>query len=678
MVKVLVIEQYDTVHYRGIDYQVQAVSGEKVVLRSLRDGRTLKTTLGDLLANVTSSSRDSLFFNERILDTLLDEDARAARFWYGHVMEVESGVNPNLPDSARANPQYSMDQTLSQRIQTKLLELKGIGIEISAPTLRRKIYAYRAQGITGLIDARKQRRRSTTGRIPGEIVAIAEELIGSQTMASTRGKSYMMDVIADEAASRGITAPLPSRATIYRLLDQLGQKRHTFDSAMTRRTTANSKPTGHRVRLARFPGENMEIDSTPLDVMAILPDGEIARVELTALIDIATRSLCAWVIKPRGTKAVDAVELLARTMTPMPLLPGADIRMAMAQSILANAILFPESEKDNSLSAKPVIKPQSLTVDRGKVFISETFLRACARLNVQVIKASPYTPTDKPHIERSFASINSLFTQYLPGYVGKNPAYKGKDPTAEAILTLDQIRALFDYWVISIYQNRPHGGLSIPLMPRKLLSPNQMYAALAVTYPQVAVAFTKDDYVGLLPMKPRTIKRDGITLNGLRYDSPVLNPFREVKSGQRSLQGKWEVRHDPYDLTRIWLRVPNQDSFLEVEWVYAEYINMSFSIDTLQAAKSMLDQKEPAQSDLLAAIKKIQVDALAADNSVKSAKRTKTKRVSLNESKEASKARPTNPEDVGSSATQSGDSVGESGLQPVEPYPVVRSENSWW
>ena len=205
-----------------------------------------------------------------------------------------------------------------------------------------------------------------------------------------------------------------------------------------------------------------------------------------------------------------------------------------------------------------------------------------------------------------FATINSLFTQYLPGYVGKNPAFKGKDPTKEPLLTLDQVRALFDHWVVCIYQNRPHDGLRLPLMPRKLLSPNEMYVALAEVYPQEAVTFTRDDYVGLMPMTWRTIKRDGITLEGLRYDSPALNPFRSVKSGNKTANGKWEIRYDPNDLTRIWLRVPDESSFGEVTWVYADLLDESFGIEMLQAARKELDQREPKQVDLLLLIQEMQ------------------------------------------------------------------------
>jgi hypothetical protein len=41
---------------------------------------------------------------------------------------------------------------------------------------------------------------------------------------------------------------------------------------------------------------------------------------------------------------------------------------------------------------------------------------------------------------------------------------------------------------------------------------------------------------------------------GLRtYDSGELNPYRRQHSGIDARNGRWEVRYDPYDISRIWI-----------------------------------------------------------------------------------------------------------------------------
>jgi putative transposase len=102
---------------------------------------------------------------------------------------------------------------------------------------------------------------------------------------------------------------VPSRRTLYRLFAKLSHARHTTGSARTRRSLAN-RPDGPFGELpALAPGEVMQIDSTPLDVLVRLDDGVAGKVELTGMIDVATRTVTAAVLRPT-TKSVDASVLL--------------------------------------------------------------------------------------------------------------------------------------------------------------------------------------------------------------------------------------------------------------------------------------------------------------------------------------------------------------------------------
>src|SRR5206468_8797922 len=93
----------------------------------------------------------------------------------------------------------------------------------------------------------------------------------------------------------------------------------------------------------------------------------------------------------------------------------------------------------------------------GKVFVGSTLLNACERLQISVTKAAPRTPTDKPHIERMFAAINSGFTQYLAGYVGPNVFHRGTSPHEEAVWTLAEVQNLLDLWMAPRRDKRTSG-----------------------------------------------------------------------------------------------------------------------------------------------------------------------------------------------------------------------------
>lgn len=52
------------------------------------------------------------------------------------------------------------------------------------------------------------------------------------------------------------------------------------------------------------PGEQVQIDPTPLDVLVRLDGGIIDRPELTIMLDVATRSIISAVLRPGTTKSV--------------------------------------------------------------------------------------------------------------------------------------------------------------------------------------------------------------------------------------------------------------------------------------------------------------------------------------------------------------------------------------
>ena len=105
-------------------------------------------------------------------------------------------------------------------------------------------------------------------------------------------------------------------------------------------------------------------------------------------------------------------------------------------------------------AARPVIVPETIITDRGSVFVSATFVRACARLGISVEPARPRTPTDKGIVERSFRSINTLFSQHVAGYLGPNVTRRGCDDATAARWSLAQLQELFDEWVLTASTDR--------------------------------------------------------------------------------------------------------------------------------------------------------------------------------------------------------------------------------
>jgi transposase InsO family protein len=184
---------------------------------------------------------------------------------------------------------------------------------------------------------------------------------------------------------------MPSPATFYRLVAALSAGRHTVGSARTRRSLAK-QPEGPfgSVTTAR-PGEWTEIDSTPLDVRVVLDDGTVDQVELTGLVDDATRTIAAAVLRP-STKVVDAALLLARALTPEPMRRGWADALRLTRSVLPYQSLTGIDERLEHAAARPVIVPETIVCDHGKAYLSVTFRAACRSLGISLALAHPGHP----------------------------------------------------------------------------------------------------------------------------------------------------------------------------------------------------------------------------------------------------------------------------------------------
>lgn len=95
-------------------------------------------------------------------------------------------------------------------------------------------------------------------------------MIDAETGTSTGTRSRAirrMRELLDEQHGPGVVE-LPSKTTLYRLLEVLSSGRHTFSSAVTRRQMANKPDRAYTATTAARPGEQVQLDATPLDVMA--------------------------------------------------------------------------------------------------------------------------------------------------------------------------------------------------------------------------------------------------------------------------------------------------------------------------------------------------------------------------------------------------------------------------
>jgi transposase InsO family protein len=542
---------------------------------------------------------------EGLLEGLPADVTEQARWWERHMAEVVSGLPADAGPNAVPRLEYDPAVTsLRQREIAKAAELRAAGRDVPLRTLQRLRRSYETEGVWGLVDHRFTRQSSVAGRVDERVVDAVRRAVTEETGRSTgtvdRLRRRVVQILAAEHGMTDPSSVMPSRATFYRLVARVSAGRHTFGSARTRRSLAE-RPDGPfgTVTSAR-PGEWMQIDSTPIDVRVVLDNGMIDRAELTWLIDYATRTIPAAVLRP-STKAVDAALLLARALTPEPMRPGWADALRMSRSVLPHRRLTAIDQRLEHAAARPVIVPETIVCDHGMVYMSQAFRSACRALGISFQPSHKGSPWEKGAVERSLGSAATLFAQHAAGYVGSSVERRGKNAERDAVWSITELQDLLDEWIV-VWQNRPHDGLRHPLMPGRALTPNEQYAALVEAAGYVPVPLSAADYIELLPVTWRAVNAYGVKVSNRKYDCAALNPYRHQDSGVTARKGLWEVHYDPYDVTRIWVRNHHDGGWITVSWTQLKAAPVPFGEAAWDHARRLLARRgeDPATEQEIA------------------------------------------------------------------------------
>lgn len=528
------------------------------------------------------------------LDDLPDHIRRKAEKRLAHLQEVATGYRSGdpgraLPDEPR--PQYDPASTrLEDRVLAKSHE-KGW----SRRTIFRDLARHRELGLWGLVDGRQTRLGSGLNldpRVHTAIEHVLQDLTGSSTVSHNEIRRRVEQELDREHGAS--TVQCPPMATFNRKLNELARGRGIFRApAKARRSIANRPGTPYRHFQSTRPGEYVLIDSSPYDVLAIdPPSGCWVALELTIALDLYTRSILAWRFTPKSAKGVDAALILHDILAWKEMRPGWPESTRCRYHGVPDTIIIPDGNDGDRvapLAGIPALHPETVIVDRGRMYLSQTFQDACTRLGISIQLARPYRPTDKAQIERLFRTIRESLLEKLPGYKGPDVHSRGAKPEDEACLFVSELEELFAEWVASWWQVRHHDGLHLPGQPQIRLSPNDMYDEGIARWGLLHVPPSRTLYFELLPTAWRTIQHYGVDLNGLRYDGDGLNGFRNRTSPHNGVhKGDWPIKYDPRDLSQVYFRDPDSDDWHALAWIGQADPNRPFSDVTLRFAKTLV------------------------------------------------------------------------------------------
>lgn len=389
-----------------------------------------------------------------------------------------------------------------------------LGDELSPSSLRRWRRMLKKEGAAAL--AGNYGNRAGSGVIDRH-EALAEYCVAQLATTPHMGGRHLWRGIRARFGDQGID--LPSLRSVQRWLNHWKAENHQLYTALSnpdqwknRYMMAVGNASGDVSRL----NERWEADSTPGDVMLL--DG---RHTIIGVIDVWSRRVVLHVSKTSSAEGVC---------------------QALRKALLAWGV------------------PERFKQDNGADYVSERVQRVLSGLGCDVHMSAPFSPWEKPHIERFFGTFSHDLLELLPDYVGHDVAQAQalrasqsfaerlfkKNQTTDIRMTGAELQAFCDRWVRDIYEKEPRQGLDgLSVFERVASSTTEVRLVDNVRGLDLLMAEAPDGK-GL-----RTVVKKGLRVDGLYYAAPELG----------ALVGEQvRVLYDPADFGR--LVVYHEDAFV--------------------------------------------------------------------------------------------------------------------
>ncbi len=553
------IRHGDLLEFDGAEYVVLDILPPEVWLRDIATDERSTIRIGDL-TDALLLERPAAERSVSELDLLSPVERADVEFLAGHLIEVITGKHP---DHDELDPLFDPRRSKALKDAAKATQLSRAGFDISERTIRRKRTAF-SRGTNGhvynylaLVDWRGKSHRDPRAHIPDIFRAAIESEIKARVDATTVSRKAIRNAVRERVESQDASgfAEHPADRTLNDWITLLDQRR-TISASAKQRNSASKKPNRQmwRARPSIAPGHEVQVDSSKFDVLCRSGNGRVIRATLVVMIDKRTRSVLASGVYARN-KGIDLVHLLARALRPRIYRPSRYTFPAIEVPAMPWTKHLDRVALEQLDERVPFIYPQRLIMDNGSDYRSTVFMSACAEFGIDVSIAPPASPTYKAIVENFFDKVDEHFAENVPGYINRDPTLRARrDPRPEDLLSIDELADLFEEWITVIWQNRPHTGLRDSRNSTRFLTPNQMYVAASDLADPVPLPIGEEQFISLLVSTHRTIQANGIRLDSRRYDSEELAPLRGLGSGDRAHNDQWEIRHDPWDLSTIWVR----------------------------------------------------------------------------------------------------------------------------
>lgn len=198
--------------------------------------------------------------------------------------------------------------------------------------------------------------------------------------------------------------------------------------------------------------------------------------------------------------------------------------------------------------------PAEIVTDNGKDYQSIDFQETLRQLDIKHHTTGPFSPWEKPHVERGIQTILHSNLEALSAFVGHNVAERAaiearrafaerlfqKDQLVELAMPAAKLRAMINDWLVGTYEHREHGGLD-----------GQTPFAVAASYRGELRKIQDERALDVLLAQPAgkgtyVVTKKGLNIDGANYIAPELGLVvgRDVNVRQTADLGELVVYHE--------------------------------------------------------------------------------------------------------------------------------------
>ncbi|GCE07764.1 transposase [Dictyobacter aurantiacus] len=409
--------------------------------------------------------------------------------------------------------------------------------QLSLRTVQRWVQAYREEGLWGL----GTKKRADAGQrrgLPKELVLLIEGLALQAVRRPLRSIHRMVCQVAREQHWKE-----PSYAQVSRIVGSLPKDLVTLGQAGAERYRERFDVVYRRE--ARRANAIWQADHCQLRCYVRNAQGRAQLPLLSAIEDDYSRSICGY----RLSFEAPSSSLTALTLH-QAINPKEDGRWPMYGI------------------------PECLYTDHGSDFTSKHVEAIAVDLKIALVFSQVGRPRGRGKLERFFRTVREQVLSTLPGYAPKIEGDRRRQREIEAqarsvaCLTLEDLEAIFEHWLLDIYHQRVHAETQA--------TPHARWVASGIM-PMLPENERQVEGLLLYPRRRRVVHQEGIVLQGAWYMHELLAGY----VGEAVM-----IRYDPRNLAMLWVYVGEQEESLLCEASCVERGGQEVSLQALVSERT--------------------------------------------------------------------------------------------